>query len=54
MRSPWFGFLPVLVFGLGTMIMLVIVGGIFGASLRWMHALTEQEILKIIHVMDRF
>lgn len=47
LRSPWFGFLPGLVFGLGTMIMLVIVGGIFGASLRWMHALTEQEIRRI-------
>lgn len=47
MKSPWAGFLPGLVFGLGTMIMLVIVGGAFGASLRWMHALTEQEVKRI-------
>ena len=47
MPSPWLGFLPGLVFGLGTMIMLVIVGGVFGASLRWMHVLTEQEIKRI-------
>jgi hypothetical protein len=47
MRSPWLGFLPGLLFGLGTMIMLVIIGGLFGASLRWTHALTEQEIKRI-------
>ena len=47
MKSPWAGFLPGLVFGLGTMIMLVIVGGVFGASLRWIHALTEEEIKRI-------
>ncbi len=46
-KSPWAGFLPGLVFGLGTMIMLVIVGGAFGASLRWIHALTEQEVKRI-------
>ncbi len=47
MTSPWLGFLPGLVFGLGTMLMLVIVGGLFGASLRWTHALSEQEIRQI-------
>jgi hypothetical protein len=47
MQSPWLGFLPGLVFGLGTMIMLVIVGFIFGASLRWTHLLSEQEIKRI-------
>jgi hypothetical protein len=47
MRSPWLGFLPGLLFGLGTMIMLVIVGALFGASLHWTHALTEQEIKRI-------
>ena len=47
MSSAWLGFLPGLVFGLGTMIMLVVVGGLFGASLRWAHALTEQEIKQI-------
>ncbi len=44
MKSPWAGFLPGLVFGLGTMIMLAIVGALFGASLRWARALTEQEV----------
>jgi hypothetical protein len=43
MKSPWTGFLPGLVFGLGTMLMLVMVGGLFGASLRWVRALTEEE-----------
>lgn len=47
MSSAWIGFLPGLVFGLGTMIMLMIVGAVFGTSLRWMHALTEQEIKRI-------
>ncbi len=47
MSSAWLGFLPGLVFGLGTMIMLVVVGGLFGASLRWAHALTEPEIKRI-------
>ncbi len=47
MKSPWTGFLPGLLFGLGTMIMLVVVGGLFGASLRWLHALTEQEVRRI-------
>lgn len=47
MQSPWLGFLPGLVFGLGTMIMLVIIGYIFGASLRWTHMLSEQEIKRI-------
>ena len=47
MSSAWLGFLPGLVFGIGTMIMLVVVGGLFGASLRWAHALTEPEIKRI-------
>jgi sulfite exporter TauE/SafE len=47
MGSPWLGFLPGLVFGLGTMIVLVMVGALFGASLRWSHALTEQEVKRI-------
>jgi hypothetical protein len=47
MGSPWVGFLPGLVFGLGTMIVLVLVGALFGASLRWTHALSEQEIRRI-------
>ena len=47
MRSPWLGFLPGLLFGLGTMVMLVIVGGVFGASLKMMHGLNEPEIKRI-------
>jgi hypothetical protein len=47
MQSPWLGFLPGLVFGLGTMIMLVLIGFLFGASLRWTHLLSEQEIKQI-------
>ena len=47
MSSAWLGFLPGLIYGLGTMIMLVVVGGLFGASLRWARALTEQEIRQI-------
>lgn len=47
MASPWLGFLPGLLFGVGTMIMLVAVGALFGASLRWTRALTEQEIRRI-------
>ncbi len=47
MGSPWLGFLPGLVFGLGTMIVLVLVGALFGASLRWTHVLTEQEVKRI-------
>jgi hypothetical protein len=47
MKSPWTGFLPGLVFGLGTMIMLTVVGGLFGISLRWLHSITEQEVRRI-------
>jgi hypothetical protein len=47
MSSPWLGFLPGLLFGIGTMITLVIVGALFGTSLRWAHSLTETEIKRI-------
>jgi sulfite exporter TauE/SafE len=47
MQSPWLGFLPGLVYGLGTMIVLAAVGYLFGASMRWSHMLTEQEIKRI-------
>jgi len=46
MHSAWLGFLPGLVFGLGTMIVLVLIGYVFGAALRWTK-LSEQEIKKI-------
>lgn len=44
MASAWLGFLPGLVFGLGTMVVLAVLGSLFGASLRWTHVLSEQEI----------
>jgi len=47
MQSPWLGFLPGLVFGLGTMIMLALIGFLFGISLRWSHWLSEKEIRQI-------
>ena len=47
MPSPWIGFLPGLAFGFGTMVSLVIVGALFGASLRWSHSLSENEIKRI-------
>jgi hypothetical protein len=47
MSSPWLGFLPGLLFGLGTMIILVIVGYVFGASMKWTKLFTEQEIRRI-------
>lgn len=47
MGSPWLGFLPGLAFGIGTMMMLVIVGFLFGASMKWTHRLSEQEIKQI-------
>jgi sulfite exporter TauE/SafE len=47
MGSAFVGFVPGLVFGLGTMIVLVLVGALFGASLRWTHALSEREVKRI-------
>ncbi len=48
MPSLWMGFLPGLVFGLGTMLMLVIVGAVFGASLHWLsRTVAEREIQRI-------
>jgi hypothetical protein len=47
MGSPWLAFLPGLLFGFGTMIMLLLIGYVFGASLRWTHRLTEGEIRRI-------
>lgn len=47
MGSPLLGFLPGLVFGLGTMIVLAAVGALFGASLRWSRSLTVEEVARI-------
>jgi hypothetical protein len=47
MASPWLGFLPGLLFGLGTMLTLVIIGALFGSSLRWTRRLKPEEIKRI-------
>ncbi len=47
MPSPWLGFVPGLLFGLGTMIMLGVIGGLFGTFLRWTGSLTPEEIKRI-------
>lgn len=47
MPNAWIAFLPGMLFGAGTMIMLLLIGGIFGLSLRWAHSLTEVEIKRI-------
>ena len=47
MSNPWMGFLPGLFFGLGTMIVLSVIGLLFGASLRRTHTFTEEQIKKV-------
>ena len=48
MPGPWLGFLPGLLFGLGTMIMVAALGMIFGASLHWIfRSLTPAEVRMI-------
>ncbi|MCL5026818.1 MAG: hypothetical protein M1531_10060 [Chloroflexi bacterium] len=47
MPGPWLGFLPGLLFGLGTMAMQMSIGAVFGASLRWRNLLTEDEIKRV-------
>jgi ABC-type nickel/cobalt efflux system permease component RcnA len=47
MTSAWLGFLPGLLFGLGTMIMLMILGGVFGASLKLTKRFNTEEIQSI-------
>jgi sulfite exporter TauE/SafE len=44
MGSPWLGFLPGLAFGLGTMLILILLGGLFGKSLRLFGSLTVEQI----------
>jgi hypothetical protein len=44
MGSAWLAFLPGLFFGLGTMLMLIIIGGLFGRSLRLLSFLTAEQI----------
>ena len=47
MPNAWLGFLPGLLFGLGTMLVLVVIGALFGAFLRWARWLSEEEIRQI-------
>ncbi|MCL5282279.1 MAG: hypothetical protein M1376_20530 [Planctomycetes bacterium] len=44
MGSAWLGFLPGLVFGLGTTLVLIVVGALFGSSLRAFRSLTPEQI----------
>jgi hypothetical protein len=47
MPGPWLGFLPGLLFGLGTMIVLALIGGLFGTFLQHTSFLTAQEIKRL-------
>jgi hypothetical protein len=47
MPAAWMGFLPGLVFGIGTMLTLIIIGGLFGSALRWLGSLTVEEVKRI-------
>ena len=47
MPRAWMGFLPGLLFGLGTMVVLLVLGALFGAMLRWIKSLNEEEIARI-------
>ena len=47
MGSPWLGFLPGLLFGLGTTAMLALLGGIFGATLKTTRKFEDSEIAAI-------
>ncbi len=44
MRSAWLAFLPGLLFGIGTMVSVVVISGLVGAALRRAFSLTEEEI----------
>jgi hypothetical protein len=41
------GFLPGLLFGIGTMLTLIVIGGLFGSALRWLGSLTVEEVKRI-------
>lgn len=47
MPSPWLGFAPGLLFGLGTLLVLLVMGALFGSILRWARTLTEQQVTRI-------
>ncbi len=39
--------MPGLLFGLGTMLVLLVLGALFGTMLRWVKSLKEEEIARI-------
>ncbi len=47
MPGAWLGFVPGIVFGVGTMLMLMLIGALFAVSLKWMGSLTQDDIRKI-------
>ncbi len=47
MPSAWLGFAPGLMFGLGTMIVLAVLGALFGTVLRLNRSLAEDQIARI-------
>jgi sulfite exporter TauE/SafE len=47
MPNAWLGFIPGLLFGLGTMVMLIVIGAAFGASLRMIRRFTPEQIARI-------
>jgi ABC-type nickel/cobalt efflux system permease component RcnA len=47
MPSPLMGFLPGMLFGLGTMVVLMVLGTMFGAVLRWAKSMSQEEIARI-------
>lgn len=47
MPDAYLGFVPGMVFGIGTMIMLLGIGAVFGMSLSWVSSLTQDDIKKI-------
>ncbi len=47
MPGAYLGFVPGLVFGIGTMLMLLGIGAAFGMSLGWISSLTQEDIRKI-------
>lgn len=49
MRSAWLGFLPGLLFGFGTTLTLVLLGGIFGSALQASRRFSSDEIQSIGH-----
>ncbi|MEM0148497.1 MAG: hypothetical protein QXS81_04030 [Candidatus Micrarchaeaceae archaeon] len=54
MPNAWYGWLPGALFGLGTMLMQVLFGTVFGAYMRKMKKLTESELKFLALTISRF